>query len=233
MAVGGAARLAQYLSGRSLFLDEAFLWLNLSRRSPGELLGRLDYAQGAPLPFLEGEKLLMAGLGDAEWALRLIPLLCGLVALPLAYLVARRCLRPLEVPVAVGLVALAPPLIYYSAEAKQYSLDVAVALALWLGGLCVARARLTAARAGALTAAGAAALWLSDPAVFVVAGVGGTLLAGRRPAPGPAPRAVPGRRGRGLARELRRALRGPREQPGGRAHPGHRSGRLGGRRRRP
>jgi hypothetical protein len=176
IAVGAAARIVQYLSGRALFQDEAFLWLNLSRRSVGALLGPLDYAQGAPVPFLLAERAVSGVLGDSEWALRLIPLACGLAALPLIAMVARRCLRPVEVPVAVGLIALAVPLIDYSSQFKQYSGDVAVALALTLLGLWAARVRLTAARTCALAAAGAAAVWLSDPAVFVLAGVGTTLL---------------------------------------------------------
>lgn len=176
IALGAAVRIVQYLSGRALFMDEAFLWLNLSRRSVGALLGPLDYAQGAPVPFLLAERLVMGALGDGEWALRLIPLICGLVALPLVALVARRCLRAVEVPVAVGLIALSVPLIDYSSQFKQYSVDVAVALALLLMGFWAARARLTPGRWCALAAAGAAAVWVSDPAVFVVTGVGATLL---------------------------------------------------------
>ena len=94
MAVGVVARLVQYLSGRSLWLDESLLWLNLDKRSAAGLLRPLDFAQGAPIPFLLAEKGAIGLFGDAEWSLRLLPLLAGLAALPLAVLVARRLLRP-------------------------------------------------------------------------------------------------------------------------------------------
>ena len=176
MAVGVAARLVQYLSGRSLWLDESLLWLNLDERSAVGLLKPLDFAQGAPIPFLLAEKGAMGLFGDAEWSLRLVPLLAGLVALPLAVLVARRLLRSWEVPVAVGLVALSDHLVYYASETKQYSLDLAVALALLLLGAWALERPLTARVAVAVGVAGAAAVWCSDPAVFLLTGLGLTLV---------------------------------------------------------
>jgi len=50
-------RLSQYLSHRSLWLDEAKLALNIVRRPMGVLLLQpLDSAQGAPIGFLAIEK---------------------------------------------------------------------------------------------------------------------------------------------------------------------------------
>lgn len=176
VAVGVVARLVQYLSGRSLWFDESLLWLNLDEHSVSGLLGPLDFAQGAPIPFLLAEKGAIGLFGDAEWSLRLVPLLAGLAALPLAVLVARRLLRSWEVPLAVGLVALSDHLVYYASETKQYSVDLSVALALLLLGAWALERPLTARVAVWLGLAGAAALWCSDPAVFVLAGLGVTLL---------------------------------------------------------
>ena len=177
VAVGVVARLVQYLSGRSLWLDESLLWLNLDERSAAGLLRPLDFAQGAPIPFLLAEKGAIGLFGDAEWSLRLLPLLAGLAALPLAVLVARRLLRSWEVPVAVGLVALSDHLVYYASETKQYSLDLCVALAVLLLGAWALERPLTARVAVALGAGGAAAVWFSDPAAFLLAGLGVTLIA--------------------------------------------------------
>jgi hypothetical protein len=189
VAAGLASRLVQYLSGRSLWLDESFLWLNLSERSPRELLSQLDFAQGAPLPFLLVEKGMIALAGDGEGALRLVPLLAGIAGVGLVAVLAWRLLGGWEAVVAVGLVALSDHLVYYSAEAKQYSLDLAVAAGLLLLGTWAAARPVTAGRAAILAVAGALAVWLSDPAAFVLAGVGGALLA----------RTARGRNGRELA----------------------------------
>lgn len=176
IAAGVVVRLVQYFSGRSLWLDESFLWLNLSHKSAADLMGTLDLAQGAPVLFLLAEKLSIDVFGDGELALRLVPLLAGLAALPLTYLVARRCLRPAAVPVAVALIALSTPVTYYAAEAKQYSLDLTIAMALLLLGLWIADGPLTPLRGAVAAVAGATALWASDPSVFVLGGIGASLL---------------------------------------------------------
>ena len=81
------------------------------------------------------------------------------------------------------LFALSDDMIYYSSEVKQYSLDVAVAVALSLATLH-AIDRPVSARIGWGMALGAiASPWVSFPAVFIVAGCGSArphqFLAGR------------------------------------------------------
>src|SRR5512139_456910 len=83
-------RLRQYLTGRSLWMDEAMLALNIVNRSFGELLKPLDYDQGAPLGFLMVEKLFNLLLGRSEYALRLFPLLVGILSIWLFYLLLKR-----------------------------------------------------------------------------------------------------------------------------------------------
>jgi hypothetical protein len=68
--LGAATRLRLYFVNRSLWLDEVFIALNLSRRSFAELAKPL-YNQGAPLGFLWIEKAVTGLLGNAEWVLRL------------------------------------------------------------------------------------------------------------------------------------------------------------------
>jgi predicted membrane-bound mannosyltransferase len=82
-------------------------------------------------------QLLMHGwsraVGQSEFALRLFPALAGVLAIPLSWLVAGS-LRALSrwLPLATaGLVAVAPTLIYYSQEARMYTLVVALSLLVW------------------------------------------------------------------------------------------------------
>lgn len=172
IAFGILLRLVRYLADRSLWLDESLLTLNLLHRSYAELLEPLDFGQGAPTGFLMLQKLSIDLFGDAEWALRLFPLLAGILSLLLFFAVARRLLAARAVPLALLLFATVEPFVRYSAEAKQYGFDVAIALALFYVFLLVVGAgRLTPGRAAVLGLAGAVAVWLSYPAVFVLAGI--------------------------------------------------------------
>jgi hypothetical protein len=170
--IGLAFRLARYLAHNSLWHDESTLALNLVGRSFAGLLKPLDYGQGAPVGFLMLEKLCVRWFGTSEYALRLVPQLAGLISVPLFYRVARRVLGCGGTLVALAIFAGSDSLVQYSAEVKQYSLDVAVALGLWWLGLRVLQ---DSKGLIALALAGALAVWLSHPALFVLGGVGAAL----------------------------------------------------------
>jgi hypothetical protein len=189
--LGLALRLRQYFAWRSLWLDEAMLALNIVQRSFGGLFQTLDYNQGGPVGFLLLEKLVVTLLGNNELTLRLIPLLTGCVSLLLFALLMRQALGKIGVYTALALFAVSSPLIYYASEVKQYSSDVFIALLLlWLAGEGLnhkGARRDTKEHKGSLKSsflgknfflalAGALALWCSHPALFVLAGIGGTFL---------------------------------------------------------
>lgn len=172
VALGTCLRVAQFLSDRSLWLDEARLTLNLQGRGYADLLLPLDHQQTAPPLFLWIERFLIGVLGDSERALRLFPLLCGVMALvwfaPLALRVAGGwggCL-------AIGLLAIADVPIYFSSMVKPYATDLAVAAGLWLLAVPAGDGLPTPRRILALAAAGCAALWMSYAALFVLGGIG-------------------------------------------------------------
>ena len=173
---GFVLRTLGFLSNRSLWLDEAYLALNIMERDFRGLLEPLSYAQTAPVGFLfleEGATLL---LGNGERALRLVPLLASLAALPLFWLLARRCLPRGEALVCLGFLAILSPQVYYASEVKQYSLDVTVALVLLLCAVSVLQDDgFRVGRYVLLAVLGAAAVWLSHPVVFVLAGIGSAL----------------------------------------------------------
>jgi len=177
VAGGVLLRVARYLDNRSLWLDESFLALNILEKSTTGLFGRLDYLQAAPPGFLVLEKLTVELVGDSEQALRLLPLIAGIVSLFLFRAVARRFLSAGFLLLAMILFAVNEPLIYYSSEVKPYSSDVLVALTLLLLACRVMEREHPVRDYAVLAAAGVLAVWLSYPAVLMLAGVFAAMLA--------------------------------------------------------
>lgn len=169
VAVGVVARGIPLLAGRSLWLDEAMLALNITGRSFGGLAGPLDFNQAAPLGFLWLERLAVVLLGPTELALRAWPFVAGVAALVAFAALARRVADPPAALFAVTAFALSASLVYYSAEVKQYAFDVLLAVLL---PLLAARREPRWALVGV---AGAVGVWLSHPLVFVLPGVAAAL----------------------------------------------------------
>jgi len=169
--IGIALRLRMYWFNRSLWFDETLLTLNILHRPFSELVPPLQYHQGAPFGFLVLEKAAVLAFGSSEYALRLVPLLAGIAALVLLYRLGRRMLPAPAALAAVGLFAFSVQQIGYSTEVKPYSMDTAVALLVTLTAI---RAAETTRRRDLVILAltGAAAVWFSYPAAFVLAGTG-------------------------------------------------------------
>lgn len=174
--VGILLRLIQYFINRSLWIDEAFLALNIINKSWLELLNPLDYNQAAPVGFLLIEKLITQIFGASEYSLRLFPLISGIISLLLFYQVARWLLKTQTVPIALGLFAISDRLIYFSSEVKQYSIDVAITLLLYLAIINLLSKKLAVLPTICLGILGAIAVWISHSAVFVLAGTGLSLI---------------------------------------------------------
>jgi hypothetical protein len=177
VVAGFGLRTFCYARNQSLWIDEAFLALNVVHRTVPELAEPLDLNQGAPLGYLLVCKYAVKALGAGELALRLPSFLAALagfaVFIPLAY----RALPLAAARVAVCLFALSPYLIAYSAEFKQYELDATVAIVLTAVGLPVWRNQAGPRWLVGFAAAGAVAVWVSHPAAFVLGGVGLAALA--------------------------------------------------------
>lgn len=176
LLIGALLRIRQYLTGRSLWVDEAMLALNVVNRGFAGMFQPLDYDQGAPIGFLGVEKLFHIILGKNEFALRLFPLLVGLLSLGLFYLLLRRTTNGAGLLTALALFAFNPRLVYYSSEVKQYIVDAAVTIALLLIAAPLFDPSPRKKEVAWLTLAGLLALWFSHPALFVLAGIGLTLL---------------------------------------------------------
>jgi hypothetical protein len=170
--VGFLLRIRQYLTGRSLWIDEAMLALNIVNRDFVGLFKPLDYDQGTPLGFLLIEKLFNVLLGKNELVLRLFPLMVGLASLWLFYLLLKRTTTGAGLLIALALFALNPRLVYYSSEVKQYILDVAVTIGLLLMAEPLYSTKPSKKDFVWFTVGGLVALWFSHPALFVIAGIG-------------------------------------------------------------
>jgi len=103
-----------------------------------------------------------------------VPFLSGLGALALFPVLARRFQPAWNAVFATGLFAVAPTLIAHGAELKPYTTDVLAAVALTLAALALDERASTGRWIGAAIL-GVVAVWFSQGAVFVVAGIGAAL----------------------------------------------------------
>jgi hypothetical protein len=170
MLIGAGVRLRIYLANRSMYRDEAALALNIVHRSSLALFKPLDNDQGAPVGFLMVQKLAVSILGNHEYSLRLAPLTASILALPLFWWACRKVLAPGSAVIALAVLAMGAKQYDYAATAKQYSVDVLAAVSLLLVAITATR---NPTRRGMIILAivGAAAIWFSHPAIFVLAGI--------------------------------------------------------------
>lgn len=180
LALGAAIRLVQYAASSSLWVDELFIALNVTRQGWAALLfGPLDLKQVAPIGFLALEKLATVLLGPTEIALRLFPTLFSLASLVLFWRVSRRFLEGGPLLAALALFAINPVLLWTARNAKQYSGDVMVALLLILFALRFREGRDDMPAVAVAGIVGGAAILLSQPAVLVAGGLWIVLLVQR------------------------------------------------------
>jgi hypothetical protein len=167
VAVGVAARTAAASAGQPLSLDEAMLALNIATRDWLGLARPLALQQTAPIVFLWCSHLVAQIGGERETALRAVPYVAGLIAIPLTAVVAHDLIAPRATGVAAVLAALCPIGVQFGAIDKPYSVDVAVTVLLIALSLAVVREPLRM-RAWWL-AVNALAPFVSTPSVFVSA----------------------------------------------------------------
>ncbi|WP_439626747.1 hypothetical protein [Gemmata sp.] len=177
VVLGTGLRVVPIVQNRNLWIDEAMLALNLVERTPAGLLEPLSWNQGAPAGFLLATKFTITAAGASEWGLRLFPFVASVLGLAGFAWVSRRVLAPPAAALALALFAVNPVLISYAAECKQYVVDAAVATGLLGVSLALLNGAADRWRHAVLAACGAAAVWFSHPAAFVLGGIGTALLA--------------------------------------------------------
>jgi 4-amino-4-deoxy-L-arabinose transferase-like glycosyltransferase len=169
--LGIALRVQQYVYDRSLWMDEAFLALNIMDKSFTDLFGQLAFNQGAPPGFLLVERLDSELFGESEYSLRLFPLVSGIASIFLFMRVAQSILDRRAVLVALFLFSVADGLVYYSTELKQYSVDVAATLVVYIVGLALRSPQVSRRTLLLCGLVGLLVVWFSHVAIFAIVAV--------------------------------------------------------------
>jgi hypothetical protein len=127
LIAGVILSLFQFLYNRSLWIDEAWLGLNIIHKNSFELLKPLDYNQVAPILFLQIEKLFSIFI-PVEYGLRIFPLLCFWSFLYFFYKILKMLWKDnyCAIIIALSFAVFNPLFILYSSEVKQYIVDVFV-----------------------------------------------------------------------------------------------------------
>lgn len=159
-----------------LWLDEAMLALNINARNFLELVKPLDYDQGAPLGYLWLVKLATMIFGANEFGLRAISLISGGLSLFLLTAFSAKVNGIAGRFFAVAAIAISFPIISYSVQVKQYSLDLFITLLIYLVAETYFRETEPSKDYFRLGLFGAIVPWFSHPSVFSLAGLGIVLL---------------------------------------------------------
>ena len=177
--IGIAARLHQYLLNYTLWLDEAFIVINIIRNSFGELLLPLKYySQSAPVLFLESTKLITKIWNNSEFAFRLLPLIAGVLSVVAAYFLGRRFLNKKAVIIFLALMTFSRYGIYYSGELKQYSLEMLTTILILIAVIDVYNSNYDLRSFLIALTAGAILIFCSYSSIFIILGVSAALIAG-------------------------------------------------------
>jgi len=168
---GFLVRVIPFLHNRNLWYDEANLATGIITLPFSQLANGLPYDQTAPLFFLYLEKLAMSLFGTSEMALRLIPLLAGLISILVFAKIARRLFDYPFAVIALAFFVFNSNLVYYASEVKQYSLDVLAAVTMSYLAIELLEDLKNKKRWIYLSLLGSVSIWCSQPVVFVLAGV--------------------------------------------------------------
>lgn len=169
LAVGVFLRVYPYLYNRSLWYDEAMLVFSILDQPYSALLSALPYNQAAPIGYMVVQKIIVSLLGNSEYSLRLITLLAGIASIFLFYSLINSFFKKRCQVWALALFIFCQPAIYYCSEVKPYGIDLFFTLL-----LSVLFLQVNEKKSGwiNLLIAGAASIYFSFPAIFILAGGG-------------------------------------------------------------
>nr|CAI78521.1 hypothetical protein [uncultured bacterium] len=172
--IGSVLRLKHYFENRSLWLDEAYVALEILIKTFKEMV-TLETAfprqPGTPLLFQLITKINISVFGNNEFIMRLWPLLSSLIGLLLFTVLLKKCVGRTQGLLALSFFVFCEPLIYYASELKPYISDVMITLILYLFYEKVREKNfdLWAMRYFGLISA--LCLWISFPSMFITCGL--------------------------------------------------------------
>ena len=176
VGLGIGLRLLRYLLQFPLWVDEAKLATSLIDRGYVDLLDPLVYGQTSPVGYMWLSLTAVKLLGYNELALRLISFLAAAGGVLLVRRVASRLVTGLPLLLAVTLVSVSYYPIRFAGEVKPYSMDLFVAAALTAMAVEWWLQPKRSFWLWALVLCAPIALTLSNPAIFIAAGIGVTLV---------------------------------------------------------
>ena len=131
-AIGIILPLIQFIYNRSLCGDEVWLSLNIINRNHYELLKPLDYAQSAPILFLQIEKIFSELIPNSEFGLKTFPFICHLLSLFLFNRIIKIVFKNFSTIIfALSLFIFNMTIIIYSNEVKQYMTDILIVMTVY------------------------------------------------------------------------------------------------------
>ena len=172
VGLGVGLRLLRYLLRFPLWVDEAKLATSLLDRGFVDLLEPLVYGQTSPIGYLWLTLASVKLLGFNEWGLRLVSCAAAIGAILLVRRAAGRLLTGLPLLLAVGLVSVSYYPVRFAGEVKPYSMDLFVAAALLALAVEWWVEPKSARRLWMLALIVPIAITLSNPAIFIAAGIG-------------------------------------------------------------
>lgn len=172
IAAGIVYRIVIYFQNRSLFIDEANVGRNIAERGFSQFFETLSYEQYAPPFFLFIIKASTLLFGMTEQALRLWPLIAGILSILAFYQLLKReiSIRWLWFPLLW--MGFTYRMFKFSTEVKQYTTDILVCLVLLNLVYIIPPNKLNWKTATIWAVLGAVLIWFSMPVVFILAGIG-------------------------------------------------------------
>ncbi|WP_316736899.1 glycosyltransferase family 39 protein [Pedobacter aquatilis] len=172
IGIGILIRLFHFFYNRSLWMDEVYLSTSIVKMKLADLISSpLYYQQKAPIGFLFVVKIITTIFGDRETALRLIPLISGIISMFLFIPISKYFLKGFAPLLALGILCLSPALVYHSVEIKQYSTELlGTMLSLYFYIKLKDKKEIKSLIIWGL--AGAIILWFSYSSIFILAGIG-------------------------------------------------------------
>jgi hypothetical protein len=176
--LGIGLRLKSYLENKSIWVDEAVTAISLGSRTFAQIFRGIEVfpeLARPPLGFMLIIKSIISVFGNSELALRSFPFITGALAIILFYKIVKRFGSSSLTTIALTLFILIEPFNNYVGELKPYSSDVFCALCLYLYTFTYINKKVTFKTALIFGFLGAAIIWLSNAALFTLAGIGLTI----------------------------------------------------------